>query len=220
MNKRLVCEYKEFLYKGEKTPFSLGTLVVVCFCAVILIVATFIKIDISHFWFQFTNDGIKLGSKTFQLVPQIPAVLFIAALLGARYSVLSIAIYLLIGFFLWPVFAFGGGLGYIKSYFFGYILGFFIAAIFSGRIISIRYSFKNVFFASVIGVLAIHLSGILYSFILGFFNSSRYFPNFPLIFTQIVYDIVFSIFAVAVSRPVKYILWVSMKNEPKKDRNK
>lgn len=215
MNKRLVCEYKEFLYKGEETPFSLGALTVTFFCAVLLIVATFVKVDISHFWFQFTDDGIKFISKTFQLVPQIPVVLFTAALLGARFSTLSVLIYLLVGFFLWPVFAFGGGLGYVKSYFFGYILGFFIASIFSGRILSIKYSLKNVVFASVIGVLAIHLSGILYSFILGFFNSSHYSPNFPLIFTQIIYDIVFSILAILISRPAKYILWVAMKNEPK-----
>jgi len=220
MNKRLVDEYREFIYRGEKTPFSLGTLAVAFFCAVLLIVATFTKIDITHFWLNFGDGGIAVGKKVFQLVPQIPVVLFTAALLGARFSVLTVGIYLIVGFFIWPVFAFGGGLGYIKSYFFGYILGFFVAAVFSGRILSIRYSFKNVLLASIIGVLSIHLCGILYSFILGFFNASRYCPNFPLIFTQIVYDIVFSVIAILISRPVKYILWVGMKNEPRKPKVK
>lgn len=217
MNKRLQDEYLEFIYKGEKTPFSLGTLAVICFCITLLIVATFTKIDISHFWLIFDN-GIKFTTKTYQLIPQIPIVMLTAALLGARFGFLTMFFYLLTGFFVWPVFAFGGGLSYIKSYFFGYILGFFIASIFAGRILSQKYSFKNMFYASVIGVLSIHLCGMLYSFILGIFNSSHYNPNFQLILVQIIYDIIFSFIAILIARPMKYILWVGMKNDTRKNQ--
>ena len=219
MNKRLISEYQEFIYKGEAIPFSFGTLAVIIFCVTVLIVATFTKVDISHIWIVF-DHGIKLGSKTYHLVPQIPVVMLTAALLGARFGTLTMFLYLITGFFIWPVFAFGGGLSYIKSYFFGYILGFFVANIFAGRILSQKYSFKNMFYASVIGVLSIHLCGILYSFILGFFHSSHYNPNFHLIFIQIIYDIVFSYIAILIAKPLKYIFWIGMKNETRKLKNK
>ena len=216
MNKRLISEYREFIYKGEQTPFTLGTIAVIIFCVTLLIAATFTKIDISHYWLIGTDAGLKLGTKTYHLVPQVPVVMLTAALLGARFGTLTMFLYLMIGFFIWPVFAFGGGLSYIKSYFFGYILGFFVANIFAGRILSQKYSFKNMFYASVIGVLSIHLCGILYSFILGIFHSSHYHPNFHLIFVQIVYDIIFSYIAILIAKPAKYILWIAMKNEIRK----
>lgn len=219
MNKRLVSEYKEFIYRGEKTPFSLGTLAVVAFCITLLIIATFTKVDINHFSIIFDN-GIKFGTKTYQLIPQVPVVMMIAALLGARFGFLTMFIYLLIGFFVWPVFAFGGGISYVKSYFFGYILGFFVANLFAGRILSQKYTFKNMVYASLIGVLSIHLCGILYSFILGIFNSSHYNPNIQLIFIHILYDTIFSFCAILIVKPIKYILWIAMKNETKKLKRK
>lgn len=216
MNKRLFPEYKEFIYKGEKTPFSPGTFAVIIFCTVLLIVATFTKLDISHPWFVKEGSEIVLGVKKYQLVPQIPVIMLTAGLLGARFGSVVTVLYLLTGFFLWPVFAFGGGLSYVKSYFFGYILGFFAANVFAGRILSHKYNLKNMLYASIIGVLSIHICGILYSFILGFFNSSPYSPNFHLVFTQIIYDIIFSMFAVIMAKLLKYILWIAMKNEPKR----
>lgn len=220
MNKRLVDEYSEFVFKGERTPFSLGTLVVVVFCTVLLIVATFTKLDIQHYWFANGLDGFQIVLKKYQFVPQIPVVLLIAALLGVRFGLLVLVLYLLAGFFLYPVFAFGGGVEYVKSYFFGYILGFFAANIFAGNILSHKYGLKNIFTASVIGVLAIHVCGILYSFILSFFNFSTYTPNFKLVFVQILYDIVFSLIVVLLAKPLKYVLWIGMKNEPKKIKTK
>ena len=220
MNKRLIDEYREFFYKGEKTPFSLGTLAVVAFCTVLLIVATFTKIDITHPWILGGDMGLHIGNKTYQLIPQIPVVMLTAGLLGARFGFLTVMLYLLLGFFLWPVFAFGGGVGYVKSYFFGYILGFFVASIFAGKILSGRYSFKNMFFASVIGVLSVHFCGILYSFILGCFNASHYSPNLHLIFTNIIYDIIFSLIAILIAKPLKFIIWVAMKNEPSRLKQK
>lgn len=218
MNKRYIDEYAEFVYRGEQTPFSLGTLCVVIFCAVLLITATFTKIDISHYWPCY-SDGIWLiDIKKYQLVPQIPVVILTSALVGARFGILVLILYLLCGFFLWPVFGFGGGLEYVKSYFFGYILGFFAATLFAGRILSHKYGVKNMFCAAVIGVLSIHICGILYSFILGFFNFSAYTPNFHLVFIQVVYDIVFSMFALVIAKPLKYILWIAMKNAKRSKR--
>ncbi len=219
MNKRLESEYREFIYKGEQTPFSLGTLAVVIFCTTLLIVATFTKIDLSHWWFLSGDNGLFWGIKKHNLVPQIPVVMLTSALLGVRFGSLVVLLYLLIGFFLYPVFGFGGGLEYIKSYFFGYILGFFAAVLFGGRILSSKFNTKNMILASIIGVLAIHSCGIFYSFILGIFKTFPYHPNFGVIFAQIIYDILFSMFAIIIAKPLKYVFWIAMKNEPKKSKN-
>lgn len=215
MNKRLTGEYREFIYKGERIPFSLGTLSVVIFCTVLLIAATFTELDISYWWPVYTQDGFTLSIKKYLLIPQIPVIMLTAALLGARFGSLAILFYLLAGFFIWPVFAFGGGIGYIKSYFFGYILGFFAAVIFSGRILSQKYSLKNMLYASVIGVLSINICGVLYSFILEIFKFSGVSPDFHIILNHIAYDVIFSMLAVLIAKPVKYILWIAVKNEPK-----
>lgn len=218
MNKRLVGEYREFIFRGEKTPFSLGTLSVVIFCTALLIVATFTKLDITYLWPAIGEDGLSLVVKKYQLVPQIPVIMATAAILGARFGTLVMLLYLLTGFFLWPVFGFGGGVGYVKSYFFGYILGFFTANIFAGRILSHKYNLMNMLYASIIGVLSIHMCGILYSFILELFKFSGVAPNFQTLVSHIVYDTIFSFVAIVLAKPVKYILWVSMKNEPKRQK--
>ncbi len=218
MNKRLVGEYEEFVYKGERTPFSPGTLAVVIFCTTLLIIATFTKIDISHLWFEFTDEGILTVTKKYSLIPQVPIVLMSAALLGARFGLVVVFLYLLCGFFVWPVFGFGGGVEYVKSYFFGYILGFFAATVFSGRVLSKRFGFRGMLYASIVGVLAIHISGIIYSFVLSLFKSSPYNPDFSYIFTQIIYDIVFSFFVIFLAKPLKYILWIAMKKDGKKQK--
>lgn len=220
MNKRYVDEYREFIYKGEKTPFSLGVLAVVILCVVLLIVATFTKIDISHWWFFNQNGDLTFGIKKYPLVPQIPVIMITSGLLGARFGFLTVFLYLLAGFFLYPVFGFGGGIEYVKSYFFGYILGFFAAVIFAGRILSRKYDIKSILYASVIGVLSIHICGILYSFILSFFTSSAYSFNFSAVMVQIAYDIVFSVISIIIARPLKYVLWIAMKNEPKNSPKK
>ncbi len=211
MNKRLESEFMEFVYKGEKTPFSQGSLAVVVFCVTLLIVATFTKIDVVHYWPTF-SDNLVFEIKKYPFVPQVPVVILSAALLGARFGFLVVLLYLLCGFFLWPVFGFGGGIEYVKSYFFGYILGFFGAAILSGSILSKKYSVKNMVISSVLGVLSVHICGILYSFILNFFKSSFFNFDIHFILTQIAYDIIFSFAVVILAKPLKMVLWIGMKN--------
>ena len=218
MNKRLIGEYREFVFKGEKIPFSLGTLAVVIFCTTLLIVATFTKLDVTYWWPIFSDNGLNFALKKYPLVPQIPVIMATAAILGARYGTIVMLFYLLIGFFLWPVFGFGGGVGYIKSYFFGYILGFFAANIFAGRILSHKYNLMNMLYASIIGVLSIHMCGILYSLILELFKFSGVSPNFQTLLSHIIYDTIFSFMAIVLAKPLKYILWIGMKNEPKRQK--
>ncbi len=225
MNKRIRGEFEEIIYKGEKTPFSLGTLVVVCLCLLLLIVGTFTQLNFTHYWWVGAEDTMfGLGTKQYLYIPQIPLVLFIAAILGARFGSLVIILYLLIGFFMWPVFALGGGLGYIKSYFFGYILGYFFAIVFASRVLYYdKFSYKSMLYASIIGVFAIHFCGILYTAILGMFHLVNFAFIKEALSTlngdKIIYDLVFSFFFIALSIPVKGFLWLFMKNysKPKRD---
>ncbi len=225
MNKRIRGEFEEIIYRGEKTPLSLGTLVVVCLCLLLLIVGTFTQLNLTHYWPVGLEDTLfGFGTKQYHYIPQIPLVLFIAAILGARFGCLVIILYLITGFFVWPVFALGGGLGYIKSYFFGYILGYFFAIVFSSRVLYYdKFSPKSMLYASIVGVLSIHFCGILYTAILGMFHLVNFAFIKEALSTlsgdKIIYDIVFSFIFIAVSIPVKQFLWLMMKNysRPKRD---
>ena len=162
--------------------------------------------------------------KKYSYIPQIPLVLFIAAILGARFGILVIILYLIVGFFIWPVFALGGGLGYIKSYFFGYILGYFFAMVFASRVLFFdKFSYKSIAYASVVGVLSIHFCGILYTGVLGIFRLVNFSFIKEALSTlsgdKIIYDVVFSFIFIAASIPIKQFLWLAMKNysKPKRD---
>ena len=223
MNKRIRGEFEEIIYKGEKTPFSLGTLTVVALCLLLLIVGTFTQLGIVHYWTVPDSETL-FGMKKYSYIPQIPLVLFIAAILGARFGILVIILYLIVGFFIWPVFALGGGLGYIKSYFFGYILGYFFAMVFASRVLFFdKFSYKSIAYASVVGVLSIHFCGILYTGVLGIFRLVNFSFIKEALSTlsgdKIIYDVVFSFIFIAASIPIKQFLWLSMKNysKPKRD---
>lgn len=224
MNKWLKDEFKEFLYKGEKAPFSLGTLTVACLCLLLLIVATFTQLNLVHYRIiNDINSGLTIGLKKYLYIPQIPLVLFIGAILGARFGILVIILYLIIGFFIWPVFALGGGLEYIQSYFFGYILGYFFAIVFASRVLFYdKFSYRSIAYASLIGVLSIHFCGILYTGILGLFHLVSF--SFigealsSLSGEKIIYDIIFSFICLSCAVPVKSFLWLAMKNYTKTKR--
>ena len=148
MNKRFKEQIDDFIYRGQKTPFSIGTLVVCFLCLLFMIVATFTQINVSHIWPSTDAAGDFIFKNiTHPYVAQIPVVIFIAAILGPRFSFLVILMYLITGFFIWPVFALGGGLSYVKSGLFGYILGYIFAVIPVGKILEKNYNLKNIILA-------------------------------------------------------------------------
>ncbi|MEE4312025.1 MAG: biotin transporter BioY [candidate division KSB1 bacterium] len=97
-------------------------------------------------------------------------VLMAANLLGGRSGALSQLVYLLIGLAGIPVFAHGGGPGYVVQPTFGYLLGYPIAAYLSGRLVTNaianekRYIFTRVYLSNVLGIFLILGSGALYLF--------------------------------------------------------
>ncbi|MCD6420741.1 MAG: biotin transporter BioY [Synergistetes bacterium] len=88
-------------------------------------------------------------------------------MLEPRDAALSQTLYITIGLSGIPVFANGGGISYILSPTFGYIVGFIPAAYVVGKL-SKQFtspSILNMLIAATIGTLLIYLSGLLYLYI-------------------------------------------------------
>ena len=57
MNKRYKDLFQKLIYRGEKIPFSFGTLAVVAFCVLLIIISTFVRIEILHPWLIKNPNG-------------------------------------------------------------------------------------------------------------------------------------------------------------------
>ncbi|NLY74310.1 MAG: biotin transporter BioY [Firmicutes bacterium] len=96
---------------------------------------------------------------------QTMAVLLTGLVLGTRIGWLVPALYLLMGLLGFPVFAGGGGIGYLFKPSFGFILGFIPAAYLSGFVYRqkwFRRDYLNVITAALIGDTVIYLFGLGY----------------------------------------------------------
>ena len=223
ISKRYKDILQQYIHKGEATPLSLGTVVVCGLCLLILIIATFTQINFSHPWMKYIiGGGFEPYLKPVSYSPLLPAMIFIIYILGKGYSTLLFAIYLIVGFFIWPIFVFGGGFDYLQNYLFGYILGFVFAIVIMNYILKISYSILYKIFAAVCGILAIHICGFLYCIILAIFRVISFSLVIPILteigLGNIFYDIFFSTLVIIIAPYIKNILWICMK--PRMDRSK
>ena len=224
MTKRISKQLNSFKYKGEPIKITIGTLALTAFCILLLIIATFTQITFTHF--HIPVDIIQFLSKeptdyevathltkTFRYIPQIPTVFFIVGLLGRKFGILAVLGYITLGMF-FPVFALGGGMTYLFEYGFGYILAFIPAIFFSGTLLKVKTDFLRIVLLSTLGVLAIHILGVLYML---FIATLRHAPM-DLISSwiasqsgvQILYDMFFSIIAIYLGRFSRKLLWLIM----------
>lgn len=225
MTKRIEKQLDKFKYNNQPLRLSLGVLVLIGLCSFLIVIATFTQFDFHHYIipfdaFSYSGADFKDPSvmahfiKHYRYIPQIPAILFIVALLGRRFGIVSILVYILIGLFLAPVFALGGGLDYVFQYGFGYILGYIPAVFFAGSILKSGLTYRNMAQATLVGVLTIHIIGILYmtfmatlqkesmSLILGWIAAQSG--------TKIIYDLIVGFFAMIAAKITKKILWVAI----------
>ncbi len=156
-----------FRKNNDELRFSLGTLVLMCFCSFLLIVSTFISLEMFYPVIPTAQEGVNGFNfehffKTFTIIPQIPAVIFVGAVLGRKLAVASVIFYILTGLLLLPVFALGGGLDYVFQYGFGYILAYVPAVWVLGSILQNGLRVKNIALGVLWAILIIHLIGILY----------------------------------------------------------
>lgn len=106
-----------------------------------------------------------------QIIPPVPftlqtcAVILCGLVLGWQ-SVITVALYILLGLVGLPVFALGGGIGYALYPTFGFTLGFLLATPIVGLIYAKNRTVKNSIFAVIIGTLCIYVIGIGYYLLL------------------------------------------------------
>lgn len=224
MSKRVEKQIDSFKYKGEQVRFTLGTLILTCLCVLFIIVATFTQVTLTHPYLPLdtfifmANDPTDMEIfhhfiKSYKYIPQIPIIFFIVALLGRKYGILSIIFYIILGLF-FPIFALGGGVSYLFEYGFGYILAFLPAIFFAGTLLKGKTDFLRILLIAVIGVLTIHILGILYML---FIATLRHAPM-DLVTSwiasqsgvQILYDMFFSIIGIYFGRLMRKLLWIVM----------
>ena len=201
---------------SDEIKLSLGSILLVFICTFLIILATFIQFDVTHFilpsgLFQGNSLTFKDYLHTYKFIPQIPVVMFVGAFLGRRYGITSILLYILLGLCTFPVYALGGGPKYILEFGFGYILAYIPAVFLIGTILKEGFSIKNIIKASFAGVLTIHIIGVLYMlFIAGIKHEGWTFIQ-GWIHAQsgakIIYDIVFSFAAIFIARYAKILTW-------------
>ena len=203
----------------EGIRLTFGSILLVLCCAFLLVLSTFVQLNVTHFiipkgLFSGVNLQISDFLHTYRLIPQIPVVMFVGAFLGKKYGIACILLYILTGLFIIPVFALGGGPKYIFEYGFGYILAYIPAVFFAGSILKSGFTNRNMLHAVLVGVLTIHIIGILYMlFIAGLKHEGTAFM-WGWIFAQsgvkIIYDFIFSFALVFIAKYAKIILWFFM----------
>ena len=224
MSKRVAKQIDSFKYKGEPIRFTLGTLITTGLCILLIIVATFTQVTLKHPYLPFDTISFLAGNvndydiihhftKTYKYIPQIPVIFFIVALMGRKFGVLSVLGYIVLGMF-FPIFALGGGVSYLFENGFGYILAFIPAIFFAGTLLKGKTDFLRICLIALIGVIIIHVLGILY---LLFVATLRH-ASMDLVMNwiisqsgiQVLYDIFFSIFAIYLGRHARKLLWIVM----------
>lgn len=121
--------------------------------------------------------NIKIPLPHVPITLQTFVVIMSGNLLGSRFGALSQIIYLTIGLIGIPIFAYGGGPGYVFQPTFGYLLGFPVCAFMIGVMIklllpnrnTVQYSkrrfFVSILISDIIGVLVIFVFGLGYIYI-------------------------------------------------------
>lgn len=206
--------WKEIL---KEFKFSTGIMLLIFCCVVLIIWSTFVQVNITHFIIPkglFSGDNLTYKDflYTYTIIPQIPIVMFVGALMGRKYGVTSVVLYILLGLFAIPVFAVGGGLKYIFEYGFGYILAYIPAVFFAGSILKSGFSNRNIIHAALVGVLTIHIIGVLYMlFIAGLRHEGLTFMTSWIVYQsgiKIIYDFVLSFATIFVAKYAKILFWV------------
>ena len=224
MPKRIEEQLNYFKYEGEPVRFTIGTILMVILSILLIIMATFTELNFKHFiipfdllpkWgYYFTDNGINTEGflKAVKYIPQVPAIFFILGLLDRKYTIITLVLYILLGFVGYPIFAMGGGWRYIFQYGVGYILSYIPAVFFSGMILDRDYNIKNVAKSVLAGVVIINIIGALVLLIIAFLRHENWFMIKNLLYSmsgfKFLYDIIFSIVAVYLAFLTKKVLWI------------
>jgi len=103
---------------------------------------------------------------------QIPTIILLTLIFHKKVVFRAFSIYIILGIFIFPVFHQGGSMGYLLTPNFGYLLGYYplikiIDNLNTRNKINVRSFLKN----GLIAIVAMHLTGIFYNFVLSLFYS-------------------------------------------------
>lgn len=89
-------------------------------------------------------------------------------ILGSKYGLISVSVYVIIGLVGFPVFAAGGGITYILRPTFGYLLGFILASYTCGKVVEKRNdkSMKTYILSALSGFLVTYGIGLIYKYLM------------------------------------------------------
>lgn len=224
MSKRLQSQLDKYNNK-DNMKLSLGILALIGFCSFLIVIATFTQLSFFHyilpkeaffhpikFWTEYPHAALSV--KYYEYIPQVPVIVYIAALLGLKFGLVSVLIYIGLGLTLFPVFALGGGPAYLLQYNFGYILAYIPAVIIVDKCLKSSFSYNNIAKSSLFAVLIIHAVGILYTLLIAIIKKEPlgYAFNWIIIqsFAKIIYDFIFSFLAIIFAKLTRKVLWVVM----------
>lgn len=125
---------------------------------------------------------IPVGTDVYTL--QFLFTLLAGLMLGARLGAFAVGAYILLGLIGVPVFAAGGGPGYVLQPTFGYLLGFVLQAWFCGK-----YA-RRLSVISFRSLLAVNFGGMLIVYVLGigwFYLASNYLLQTPIAFWAAIF---------------------------------
>lgn len=137
---------------------------------IIILVSTFAALTAVGAYLKIPLPHVPITLQTFFVIMS-------GNLLGFKFGTLSQLLYLTVGILGIPVFAYGGGPGYVFQPTFGYLLGYPFCAFTIGILIKLFFSkFRNIlnskvrnffvfFIADFIGVLIIFAFGLAYLFV-------------------------------------------------------
>ena len=203
----------------EGIRLSFGSLLLILCCTFLIILATFTQFNVNHFVIPsgvFSGEQLDIHDfiHTYKLIPQVPVIMFIGAFLGRKFGIMSALLYILLGLFVIPVFALGGGPKYLLEYSFGYILAYIPAIFFAGSILKSGFTNRNMLHASLVGVLTIHIIGVLYMLFIACLKHDGGVFMGGWIYSQsgikILYDFIFSFASIFIAKYAKIILWFFM----------
>lgn len=225
MTKRIAKQLNNFKYQNQPLRLNLATLTLVGICSFLIVIATFTQFDFNHYIlpldsFSYIDANFKDPAvmahflKHYRYIPQVPIIMFVVALLGRKLGITSVLLYILAGLFVAPVFALGGGLKYVFEYGFGYILAYIPAVFFAGSILRSGLTYRNMAQATLVGVLTIHLFGILYMLFMATIKGEQSALILGWISAQsgvkILYDLLFGFIAMACAKLFKKIFWYAI----------
>lgn len=94
-------------------------------------------------------------------------VLLAGLVLGGKRGAMSVGCYVLIGLIGIPVFAAGGGIGYVLRPSFGYLLGFVMTALVTGILSEkLKTCYRSYFLACLSGFVVTYAIGIIYKYVI------------------------------------------------------